>query len=468
MALRPVVFQPQQAEYEHPGLKAMSLRAMAEQAREHQLRTAEIQRQREAATQVRNVIGMYGGEITPQVAREVAVIDPKAAMDITKYMGEQAEQQFKANKEQRLAEAAALDLNLKKLAHVGGVLNTITDEPSMHRAVGNLLSRDMMPRDLAMHYLQQPWTPELQAEIKQAVESTKTTEQQLKDQYAAAEEGRKAEEEKRKAALHPDQVAKAQAETLLAQQKVAGTEAISPYQQTVIAGQEAGRKETGRHNLAMEAAAMLRARKGEGGGDNAALVQAIIENPNIYDNLTPTKKTAIATDLAKAGFGGFGKQLSGTEITKLANSKTAIQSLGELQGLLKQNEQYVGPIAGLQRFLPYSDARKIQANINLVKQRVGKELEGGVLRKEDEEKYKQILATLADEPSTAAYKVDNLIRTVQRDLDTYQNELRSAGRRVAPQETAEPSSQLVKSTGPGGETIIDWTRSGTGKAVPKK
>jgi hypothetical protein len=45
----------------------------------------------------------------------------------------------------------------------------------------------------------------------------------------------------------------------------------------------------------------------------------------------------------------------------------------------------------MQTVNPWSGSRKVQAEIDRVRQLVGKALEGGVLRKEDEEKYKKIL-----------------------------------------------------------------------------
>ena len=164
--------------------------------------------------------------------------------------------------------------------------------------------------------------------------------------------------------------------------------------------------------------------------DNSALVQSILRNPLIYDSLTPTARTAVSAELEAAGF-EFGKPLSDTAVGKISESKSAVASLKDLRKVLSDNEQYIGPIAGLQALNPYSDARKAQADIDRVKQRVGKALEGGVLRKEDEDKYKRILATLNDEPTTAVYKVDQLIEDVSRDMEIYQQEMKGAGRRVA-------------------------------------
>lgn len=122
------------------------------------------------------------------------------------------------------------------------------------------------------------------------------------------------------------------------------------------------------------------------------------------------------------------RKISEGAVNKLAESKSAIASLQDLRKTLLENEKYIGPIAGLQALNPYSDARKAQAAIDLVRQRVGKALEGGVLRKEDEEKYKKILATLRDEPATAISKVDGLIATLERDMDIFRKEQQAAGR----------------------------------------
>lgn len=170
-----------------------------------------------------------------------------------------------------------------------------------------------------------------------------------------------------------------------------------------------------------------------------AEVATIMANPQIYSTLTPTKKAALFVPLAAAGFQNFGKELNDTAISKISESKSAIGGLKDLRQVLLDNEEFIGPAAGLQSLNPYSDARKAQAKIDLVKQRVGKALEGGVLRKEDEEKYKKILATLYDTPDTAIYKVDGVIESVTRDIEEFVNANRLAGRNVTGQSTALPS-----------------------------
>ena len=182
------------------------------------------------------------------------------------------------------------------------------------------------------------------------------------------------------------------------------------------------------------------------------LVDAVIQNPNLWDSLTPTARTEIAPEVARRGGAAiFGKPLSESAITKLADSRSAIASLRDLRAVLTANEQYIGPLAGFQAVNPYSEGRKAQADIDRVKQRVGKTLEGGVLRKEDEEKYKKILATLSDTPATAIYKVDQLIEDVTRDMDLFMDEQKKAGRRVESRVTPPPTGGVTVKA-PNGKT----------------
>lgn len=172
-----------------------------------------------------------------------------------------------------------------------------------------------------------------------------------------------------------------------------------------------------------------------GGGtadSDAELVAAIAKDPAMFNSMTLKTKERLAPKLAAAGFSEFGKPLSETAMGKLAETKGAIASLRDLRTTLQENEQFIGPVAGLAALNPYSDAQKAQAKINLVRQRVGKALEGGVLRKEDEEKYKKILSTLRDVPATAIAKVDNLIATLERDLATFETEQKRGGRNITP------------------------------------
>lgn len=170
----------------------------------------------------------------------------------------------------------------------------------------------------------------------------------------------------------------------------------------------------------------------------SSLVSTIISNPELFSQLTPTQKAQVAPALNAMGFTAFGKPMSDTAIKDITQSETAIESLNELKSKVQANLQYIGPISGLAAYNPYSKAKQVQSDINLVKQQVGKALEGGVLRKEDEEKYKQILATITDTPENAIYKINQLVASVQRQVDSYKKGQALGGREVGT--TAAPSS----------------------------
>lgn len=183
--------------------------------------------------------------------------------------------------------------------------------------------------------------------------------------------------------------------------------------------------------------------------ETTSLVDAVDQNPSLWESLTPTVRGQIAAELNKRGF-DFGKPLPEAAVLSIATSKSAVDQLKALKADIQANEQYVGPLAGVQALNPYSEGRKVQAKLDLARQRVGKALEGGVLRKEDEEKYKKILATLYDDPALAYSKLDGLIAALERDVENYINEQRRAGRRVNTSGTSRGSDGLGRFERAGG------------------
>lgn len=168
-----------------------------------------------------------------------------------------------------------------------------------------------------------------------------------------------------------------------------------------------------------------------GGGTVSSQTQAIINNPSLFDDLTPTVRGKVISELQRAGYdtSNLGtKALSDTAIKEISQTQKALSDLGNLRTIILGNQQYLGPIRGWAVLNPWSKARRVQADIDRVKQTVGKALEGGVLRKEDEEKYKKILATLLDTPETAIYKVDALLSSIQRDIENYKSLQQLGGR----------------------------------------
>lgn len=177
---------------------------------------------------------------------------------------------------------------------------------------------------------------------------------------------------------------------------------------------------------------------GGGGGGNGTvkvspLTQSIIDNPSLYDDQTPTNRGEILKELTNAGYDTTNlgtKPLSDTAIAKISDLQTGLNGLQELKTTITGKTDQLGPIKGLAALNPWSSAKKLQANVDLIRQKVGKALEGGVLRKEDEDKYKKILATLTDTPETASYKIDALISSLQNDISIYTSLQQSGGRSI--------------------------------------
>ncbi len=161
--------------------------------------------------------------------------------------------------------------------------------------------------------------------------------------------------------------------------------------------------------------------------------QAVFDNPMLINQYTATEKGKIIDEIAAAGYDPgdlVGKSLSDTAIKEISATQDALDGLNDLMTKIEANKEFIGPIKGLSAMNPWSEARKVQSDIDRIRQTVGKALEGGVLRKEDEEKYKKILATITDEPETAVYKINQLIADITSNMNNYVSNQGLSGRYI--------------------------------------
>jgi hypothetical protein len=114
------------------------------------------------------------------------------------------------------------------------------------------------------------------------------------------------------------------------------------------------------------------------------------------------------------------KQLTSSQITALSDTKDAINSVNRL-GQIFQSTSASGPITGRVRALnPFDvEAQDLKQVVNDIKQTIGKAKEGGVLRKEDEEKYKAILPSINDTREVALRKVERIRTGLISKYNTY-------------------------------------------------
>lgn len=120
------------------------------------------------------------------------------------------------------------------------------------------------------------------------------------------------------------------------------------------------------------------------------------------------------------GSGGLNSTASGV----IADTKTGLASLQNLSQNISKNGANSPIIGDIRAKNPWdTTAQSLQADIATTRQIVGKALEGGVLRKEDEVKYKKILPTVGDTDAVAQYKIQALINLISSRLGEYQNSL---------------------------------------------
>lgn len=110
----------------------------------------------------------------------------------------------------------------------------------------------------------------------------------------------------------------------------------------------------------------------------------------------------------------------------LSSAKTAFDQLQNLKTEVEKNKNLFGPIAGRVSMRgPYDVKREsLRGKIKTVAQAIGKYMEGGVLRKEDEIKYEEMLGGLEALPDTVLNKLGNVDQFLNQkytnDLTGYQ------------------------------------------------
>lgn len=119
-----------------------------------------------------------------------------------------------------------------------------------------------------------------------------------------------------------------------------------------------------------------------------------------------------------------GNKLPATASQRLSDGKSAINVLDSIEGIINNGGTNPFNVAGT--YNPWNTTIQTnQAAIKRATQLVGKYMEGGVLRKEDEEKYKAMLPNITDTPEVAKNKLEGvrqmLLDKYKTDLNSYKN-----------------------------------------------
>lgn len=114
-----------------------------------------------------------------------------------------------------------------------------------------------------------------------------------------------------------------------------------------------------------------------------------------------------------------GKPLGANTVLKVNEGNAIPITLIDVAWLIEDNEGLFGPIEGtLRRWNKYDVASQtVDAQMRAASQQFGRFMEGGVLRKEDEEKYRKMFPQLGDLPKVARAKL-GVINTLLRNKQT--------------------------------------------------
>lgn len=146
------------------------------------------------------------------------------------------------------------------------------------------------------------------------------------------------------------------------------------------------------------------------GGENVNNLINFFEFANQMGSYAPPE--------AEGGAGGL--DLNNTAITTIADTQAGLDQLDALANTFEQssaNNPILGRLRGLNPF--DTDAQSFDSQLRLTRQIIGKALEGGVLRKEDEVKYTAILPNRGDTDAAALDKISFIKRDIQNKLDRF-------------------------------------------------
>jgi len=115
-----------------------------------------------------------------------------------------------------------------------------------------------------------------------------------------------------------------------------------------------------------------------------------------------------------------GATLTAGQKKELSDFEVSIKQMGSLTTSIEQFKDIMGPIQGRARAAyPYDvDAQSFNSKMTAIAQVVGKAMEGGVLRKEDEIKYRKMLPQITDTPQVARNKIKNVTEMLKLQRQT--------------------------------------------------
>jgi hypothetical protein len=193
----------------------------------------------------------------------------------------------------------------------------------------------------------------------------------------------------------------------------------------------AGQNERARqHN---ELLVTLKGMSNSGKPDGEELAEIARQNPAALDMMTPTMRTAAMQHLGPDF--DYRKPMSEGATKHIADIGSTLGIVDRTIKLLERPEtkKDMGPVKGyIKSMVPGSPAAILSGKFALIKQVIGKQMEGGVLRKEDEAKYNEILLNISSNPDLALSQMKEIQTLLKNTERVYRDTEDSQGRRGNP------------------------------------
>lgn len=148
---------------------------------------------------------------------------------------------------------------------------------------------------------------------------------------------------------------------------------------------------------------------------------------------------------------GSPKKLPPNTVLSLNEGQSVARLLPDVEIAIKNNEDIFGPMSGrMKKANPYNTvAQTVDARMRTASQAFGRFMEGGVLRKEDEEKYRQMFPQLADTPDVAKNKLKIVRRQLLQEYKSKRESLGKSGYDVGGfEDLAVPASIFEEAAAP--------------------
>ena len=157
-----------------------------------------------------------------------------------------------------------------------------------------------------------------------------------------------------------------------------------------------------------------------GQGQGSSVQDAITKAVQMMPNASESEIMSLAKMFMTESGGDTGEMTSGGKQAE-GDAESALQILDKLETTMDESKNLIDPIKGTLGMIPYvsPETQNLNSSIMIVRQLVGKFLEKGVLRKEDEEKYAKMLPNVNDVYSVAVQKLRNTREAVADQLEQY-------------------------------------------------